>query len=128
MQKNIAAFGGDITSVTLVGQGSGAASASILALSPRADGQFCEWNFQNIYCILKYRNFEGLFHRVILLSGTAISPGIVRDSSINATWALDNHLKCRSENSSKVLKCLREDRPAHQLLDPNRPVSTKIKI
>ena len=38
---------------------------------------------------------SGLFHRILLMSGTAVSPGIVRDSAINATWALDKKLHCR---------------------------------
>jgi carboxylesterase type B len=70
-----------------MGQGSGAASASLLALSPRA---------------------EGLFHKIVLLSGTAISPGVVRDSAINATWTLDEKLQCRAFNSTELVDCLRK--------------------
>uniref|UniRef100_A0A915IPR4 Carboxylesterase type B domain-containing protein n=1 Tax=Romanomermis culicivorax TaxID=13658 RepID=A0A915IPR4_ROMCU len=100
VQRNIAAFGGNPKSVTLAGQGSGASAASILALSPEA---------------------EGLFHRIILLSGTAISPGVVRETAINATWALEGHLSCRASNSTQLLHCLRDNRPSSRLLDPNRP-------
>jgi carboxylesterase type B len=69
-----------------MGQGSGASSASILALSPRA---------------------EGLFHKIVLMSGTAITPGAVRDSAINATWTLDQRLQCRSFNSTQLVECLK---------------------
>ncbi len=40
VRKNIGVFGGDRNRVTLMGHGSGAAAASILSLSPRAEGPF----------------------------------------------------------------------------------------
>ena len=40
VQKNIAAFGGDPDNVTLMGEDSGAASASIHILSPQSKGLF----------------------------------------------------------------------------------------
>lgn len=42
------------------------------------------------------------------MSGTAISPGMVRNTAINATWALDKKLHCRSFNSSELLDCFRK--------------------
>ena len=39
-QANIDAFGGDAASVTLFGEDTGAAAATLLALSPLADGLF----------------------------------------------------------------------------------------
>lgn len=86
VHENVHVFGGDPSNVLLMGQGSGAASASILALSPRA---------------------EGLFHKIVLMSGTALTPGIVRDSAINATWTLDQRLQCRAFNSTQLVDCLR---------------------
>jgi len=44
----------------------------------------------------------------MLLSGTAITPGAVRDTSINGTWALDAQLHCRSFNSSELLECFKK--------------------
>ncbi|KAI6243799.1 COesterase domain-containing protein [Aphelenchoides fujianensis] len=73
--------------VMLMGHGAGASCASILALSPRA---------------------EGLFHKVVLMSGTAISPGAVRETAYNATWALDQKLHCRSFNSTELLDCFKK--------------------
>ena len=40
VQKNIAKFGGDPNAVTIFGEDSGAASATILAMSPLATGLF----------------------------------------------------------------------------------------
>ena len=51
IKDNIDSFGGDPESVTLFGEDSGAASATMLAMSPLADG---------------------LFQRVIALSGNAL--------------------------------------------------------
>uniref|UniRef100_A0A8R1XRT5 COesterase domain-containing protein n=1 Tax=Onchocerca volvulus TaxID=6282 RepID=A0A8R1XRT5_ONCVO len=87
IKLNARVFGGDPENILLMGHGSGAASASLLALSPRA---------------------EGLFQKIVLLSGTALSPGVVRDTAINATWILDRKLHCRSFNSSELLECFKK--------------------
>ncbi|VIO89025.1 Uncharacterized protein BM_BM5445 [Brugia malayi] len=87
VKLNAQAFGGDPENVLLMGHGSGAASVSLLALSPRA---------------------EGLFQKIALLSGTALSPGAVRDTAVNATWILDRKLHCRSFNSSELLECFKK--------------------
>lgn len=42
------------------------------------------------------------------MSGTALSPGAVRDTAINATWFLDRKLHCRSFNSSQLLECFKK--------------------
>lgn len=73
VQENIKAFHGDPDNVTLMGQGSGAAAASILTLSPEA---------------------HGLFARTILMSGTAVSPGVIRNRVTNATWELEKKFEC----------------------------------
>lgn len=42
------------------------------------------------------------------MSGTALNPNIVRHTAINATWALDKQLHCRSYNSSELLDCFKK--------------------
>ncbi|VDO34425.1 unnamed protein product [Haemonchus placei] len=98
VKLNAEVFGGDPSNILLMGSGSGAACASILALSPRA---------------------EGLFHKVLLMSGTALQPGVVRDTAINATWALNEKMQCRSFNSSELLDCFRK-RMREEILDYKR--------
>lgn len=53
IQQNVALFGGDPNNVTLAGHGSGAACINFLMISPTV--------------------MPGLFHRTILLSGSALS-------------------------------------------------------
>jgi carboxylesterase type B len=79
VHENCQVFGGDPSNVLLMGQGSGAASASLLALSPRA---------------------EGLFHKIVLMSGTAITPGVVRDTAVNATWTLGSRFYWKTQRKT----------------------------
>nr|XP_033327391.1 venom carboxylesterase-6-like [Megalopta genalis] len=73
VQENIEVFHGDPKSVTLWGHSAGAGAAHILSLN---------------------KNTEGLFHRLILMSGNAYSP-----------WNLHSKNKMR-KNSLKVAKLL----------------------
>ncbi|GMT32400.1 hypothetical protein PFISCL1PPCAC_23697 [Pristionchus fissidentatus] len=98
-KANAQVFGGDSDNILVMGNGAGAAAASILALSPKA---------------------EGLFHRVLLMSGSALSPGAVRDTAINATWNLDTKLHCRSFNSSQLIDCFRK-KIKDEILNFDRP-------
>ncbi|KAG8227704.1 hypothetical protein J437_LFUL007986 [Ladona fulva] len=77
IQENIAAFGGDPGSVTILGHGTGAACANFLMVSPAIpDGM--------------------LFHRVILMSGSALSPwALVKDPWRHAL-AVARHVNCTS--------------------------------
>lgn len=64
IQENIEQFGGASDNITIVGHGYGAACAHLLMLSPMA---------------------KGLFNRVILMSGSALSPwAIARDANVYA--------------------------------------------
>ncbi|XP_046393228.1 neuroligin-1-like [Ischnura elegans] len=75
IQENIAAFGGDPGSVTILGHGTGAACANFLMVSPAIpDGM--------------------LFHRVILMSGSTLSPwSLVKDPWRHAL-AVARHVNC----------------------------------
>ncbi|KAF8385632.1 hypothetical protein PRIPAC_74774 [Pristionchus pacificus] len=98
-KTNAQVFGGDPDNILVMGNGAGAAAASILALSPKA---------------------EGLFHRVLLMSGSALSPGAVRETAVNATWNLDTKLHCRSFNSSQLIDCFRK-KIKDEILNFDRP-------
>ncbi|PAV62372.1 hypothetical protein WR25_23880 [Diploscapter pachys] len=98
VKANAEVFGGDPNNISLMGHGSGAASASILALSPRA---------------------EGLFNKVILMSGSALQPGAVRETAYNATLELAVKMGCRAINSTQIKECLRR-RTRDEMLDYRR--------
>ncbi|KAF1748226.1 hypothetical protein GCK72_024693 [Caenorhabditis remanei] len=87
VKANAEVFGGDPSNILLMGHGTGAASASLLALSPRA---------------------EGLFQKVLLMSGSALQPGVVRNTQVNATWNMNHRFGCRAFNSSELLDCARK--------------------
>lgn len=86
VQKNIDSFGGDPGLVTLFGEDSGAASATLLATSPLADG---------------------LFHRVIALSGNALCAQYIQEKPREAAQELARRLGCPA-GAQEMLDCLRK--------------------
>lgn len=83
VQANIDAFGGDAASVTLFGEDTGAAAATLLALSPLADG---------------------LFHRVIAMSGNALCAQYLQPKPRDAAVELGRRLQCLEH---ELVDCLR---------------------
>jgi carboxylesterase type B len=82
IKENIDSFGGDPESVTLFGEDSGAASATMLAMSPLADG---------------------LFQRVIALSGNALCAQYMQVSvRVDERWRSLGGL-CHDNNNNNVL-------------------------
>ncbi|ENN77160.1 hypothetical protein YQE_06299, partial [Dendroctonus ponderosae] len=97
IQENIVFFGGDPTNVTLLGHGTGAACVNFLLTSSAVP--------------------EGvLFHRAILMSGSALSPwALVKEPSRYAALVAI-HANCSPElPHAHLLKCLRE-KPIEALL------------
>ncbi|XP_054709023.1 neuroligin-4, X-linked-like [Uloborus diversus] len=87
IQENIAEFGGDPKNVTLLGHGHGAACVNFLVLSPMA---------------------KGLFHRAIMMSGSALSPwAIARDANFYARQ-IARTLGCPTAKPAALLECLRQ--------------------
>jgi carboxylesterase type B len=105
VQTDIHVFGGDPDRVTLMGHGSGAAAASILSISPAASGAYAPSTHKHTFMC------ADLFAQTILMSGTALSPGAVRRSAVNATWQLEAALGCRAANSSTLYECLKNVLP-----------------
>ncbi|XP_013111494.2 glutactin [Stomoxys calcitrans] len=89
VQNNIASFGGDPNKVTLFGQSGGAAMVNILTMSPAVS--------------------DGLFHRVIYQSGSALSPAFITDNPLPAAKDIGKYAGCKNVNKVESLnKCLRK--------------------
>jgi len=85
VQKNIEKFGGDAGKVTVFGEDAGAASVTILAMSPLANG---------------------LFHGAITLSGNALCDQYMQNDPNEAAVELANRLECSSEKGEDIVNCL----------------------
>lgn len=85
VQKNIEKFGGDAGKVTIFGEDAGAASVTILAMSPLAND---------------------LFHGAITLSGNALCDQYMQNDPNEAAVELANRLECSSEKGEDIVNCL----------------------
>ncbi|XP_040592576.1 carboxylesterase 4A isoform X2 [Mesocricetus auratus] len=95
VQENIETFGGDPDSVTLFGQSAGAMSVSGLLMSPLA---------------------QGLFHRAISQSGTAILKAFITPDPLKAAKKIADMAGCNHNNTRIMVECLRalsEDEMMH---------------
>ncbi|XP_041565227.1 neuroligin-4, X-linked isoform X1 [Drosophila elegans] len=95
IKENIGAFGGDNSRVTLMGHSTGAACVNYLMVSPVA---------------------SGLFHRAILMSGSAMSDWAASNQSLQLTMQIAHALDCPlnehvgAEDDDVLLDCLRHRR------------------
>ncbi|KAL1380674.1 hypothetical protein pipiens_014019 [Culex pipiens pipiens] len=93
VQQNIAKFGGDPSMVTLAGHGSGAACINFLMTSPTM--------------------VPGLFHRAILLSGSAYSSWALVEDPVIYALKLAKEVNCSIpedliKNHEQIVDCLRD--------------------
>ncbi|XP_076372956.1 neuroligin-4, X-linked-like [Tachypleus tridentatus] len=95
IRENVSAFGGDVNNVTIIGHGHGAAFVNLLMISPMA---------------------EGLFHRCIMHSGSALSPWAIAREAPKFARQLAGKLKCPNESNIMMIECLRS-RPMKQILN-----------
>ncbi|XP_067208422.1 venom carboxylesterase-6-like [Linepithema humile] len=99
VKENIAYFNGDPTRVTIFGESSGGASVHYHMVSPLS---------------------KGFFHRAISQSGTFYNPWTLMPpgSGKKNAETLAKHLKCSTENSKKLIECLRT-KNAREITDTN---------
>ncbi|XP_043213278.1 neuroligin-2-like [Amphibalanus amphitrite] len=102
LQDNIEQFGGDPTNVTVMGHGTGAVCSSLLAVSPLNS------------------NPDVLFQRVILMSGSSLSPWAMTADPINVTVSVARALNCSMQSDHQLLECLRS-KPVRQLVNVDFP-------
>lgn len=89
LAENIEYFGGDSSKVTIAGHGKGASSVHLLMLSPMV---------------------KGLFHRAILMSGSALSPWATTQNNIKSAREVAEYLGCPTEvkKYTQMVECLRK--------------------
>ncbi|KAJ2944049.1 hypothetical protein O0L34_g8381 [Tuta absoluta] len=93
VQQNIALFGGDAGNVTMLGHGSGAACINFLMISPTV--------------------MPSLFHRAILLSGSALSSWALVEDPVSYSVQLAKQSNCTLpddivKDHELIVDCLRE--------------------
>ncbi|XP_067658241.1 bile salt-activated lipase-like [Haliotis asinina] len=87
VKKNIASFGGDINSITLMGESAGSASVAFQALYPGS---------------------KGLFQRIIMQSGSASSSWAHTKNALKYARQLAQKVNCSSHSdSASMIACLR---------------------
>merc|ERR1711988_599748 len=85
VKANIEKFGGDPNKVTIFGEDSGAASVTLMAMSPLA---------------------KGLFHGAIALSGNALCDQYMQNSPLEASRELATRLECTTDTGLDIINCL----------------------
>ncbi|KAJ8915609.1 hypothetical protein NQ315_003393, partial [Exocentrus adspersus] len=95
LRENLPAFGGDPERVTLMGHSTGAALVNFIAVSPVA---------------------KELLHRVILLSGSGLSPWALQRDPLRIKRSVAEHTGCHGDlHEDDLAPCLRL-KPLNQLL------------
>ncbi|GMR61144.1 hypothetical protein PMAYCL1PPCAC_31339, partial [Pristionchus mayeri] len=105
IQENIGQFGGDKDNVTIFGQSSGGASVDLLSLSPHA---------------------KGLIHRVIPMSGSALTPWSHRTSTADYCKSYaETKLGIKAETSEQFIAQLRNVSADLLVFEPIKEISQR---
>ncbi|WAQ93576.1 EST2E-like protein [Mya arenaria] len=86
VNKNVDAFGGDPSRITIFGESAGAMSVHLQSLYPKN---------------------RGLFQNVISESGTATLPFHVDSDNLPAARIYAEHFKCRTDTNEDIVQCLK---------------------
>ncbi|KAG5870537.1 hypothetical protein JTB14_011947 [Gonioctena quinquepunctata] len=87
LRENLSAFGGDPQRITLMGHGTGAALVNFIAVSPVA---------------------KELLHRVILLSGSSLSPWALQKDPLSVKRSVAKYTGCHGDlHEDDLAPCLR---------------------
>ncbi|OXA64027.1 neuroligin-4, X-linked [Folsomia candida] len=87
VKRHVASFGGDPEKITLLGEGAGAASATLLTLTPTA---------------------KGLFRNVIAIGGTPLNSQYFQSNPVESARELVSRFDCTYEDFGELVECLRK--------------------
>ncbi|GBP32971.1 Venom carboxylesterase-6 [Eumeta japonica] len=105
IKKNIAAFGGDVDNITLFGESAGAASVEFHMVSGLSDG---------------------LFHKVIMESGSILGDWVMAESDMNAPIKLAEQLGYVTENRTDAIDFLAKSDP-HTIIAATLELNLRFK-
>lgn len=114
IQQNIEKFGGNPSQITLAGHGTGAACIDFLMSSPTM-GELSSFLF--FFYLLMIQNIlpivPGLFHRAILMSGSAYSSWALVEDPVIYALKLAKEFNCTIpedlvKNHESIVDCLRD--------------------
>lgn len=121
VKDNIQFFGGDPSSITIIGQSAGGASVHYHYLSKLSSGLFQSGyirssglaNCKKQSRITCYRSIK-IFTGGMSLSGTALNCWAQTENSLEKAKILAKILRCPTDNVRRMVECLRK-RPADQI-------------
>nr|ATO93736.1 carboxylesterase [Nilaparvata lugens] len=102
VQENIGHCGGDANNVTIFGESAGAASCQFLSISPMA---------------------KGLFHKVILQSGSALNPWAYVEHTVPRAYLLGEALGKKTTDPEELISFLREQTKENLIAFQNKVLS-----
>ncbi|RZF46909.1 hypothetical protein LSTR_LSTR008037 [Laodelphax striatellus] len=102
VQENVHHFGGNAKNVTIFGESAGAASCHFLSISPMA---------------------RGLFHKVILQSGSALNPWAYVENTVPRAYVLGELLGKKASDSEELIAFLRDQTKEDLIAFQNKVLS-----
>ncbi|KAM4621124.1 neuroligin-3a isoform 6-T6 [Polymixia lowei] len=103
ISENIGFFGGDSNRITVFGSGIGASCVSLLTLSHHSEGKGTRLPPR-----LMPTSVQGLFHRAIIQSGSALSSWAVNYQPVKYTRLLAEKVGCNVLDTLDMVDCLRK--------------------
>lgn len=107
VQRNVTAFGGDPTNVTIFGESAGGASVQYLMMSPLT---------------------RGLFHRAITQSGSVLNPWASSRYPVQCAFKLGELLGCKTDDKQKLLEFLKTVPPRAIVENTGKEIMNDVEV
>lgn len=107
IRTNIVSFGGDPSSVTIMGYSAGGMSVSLHMVSPMSRGNIAFWFIRLILYVHTLRlQLLGLFQKAIVMSGAATAQWKVPTEQLDLAKRQARVLGCSDQSVSEIMDCL----------------------